>query len=122
MRIIPVIGLSVFLNILKEYNSIIAFFVFFNGLLYHSFHNYNFLKFYDIFFNLILILVLSVQHFKILKYHFFFSMTTYMINHYCFQMIGLYNRDISDFIHIFGVQYILSLGLLKILKKNIYNK
>ena len=36
---------------------------------------------------------------------------------YFFEILGIYNRDISDFIHIIGVQYILSLALIIIIKK-----
>ena len=122
MRIINIIGLFVFLELYKKYDSILALCIFCNGILFHSNHENIYLKLYDIIFNLISISILVFRHFQLLKYHFFLSMEIYFLNYYCFDVLQLYHRDISDFIHIFGVQYILSLGLLKILKKKLFYK
>ena len=120
MRIINIGGLSVFLDIYKKYKSILALCIFFNGILFHYNYRNIYLKFYDIIFNLIVIFILLYQNFQLLKYYFILSIGTYCFNYYCFEVLQLYNRDISDLIHIFGVQYILSLGLLKIIKKNYF--
>lgn len=118
MRIINIIGLSVFLELYKKYNSVLALCIFINGMFFHINYTNIYLKLYDILFNLITILILVFRNFQVLKYHFFLSIGIYFLNYYCFDVLQLYHRDISDLIHILGVQYILSLGLLKILKKN----
>lgn len=118
MRIINIIGLSVFLELYKKYNSILGLCIFCNGILFHSNYRNIYLKLYDILFNFIAILMMVFRYFQLLKYHFLLSIGIFFINYYCFDVLQLYHRDISDLIHIFGVQYILSLGLLKIIKKN----
>lgn len=120
MRIINIVGLSVFLELFEKYQSILALCIFFNGIFFHYNYRNIYLKFYDIIFNLIAIFILLYQYFQLLKYYFLFSIGIYCFNYYCFESLQLYHRDVSDFIHIIGVQYILSLGLQKILKKKIY--
>lgn len=119
MRIINILGLTVFLRIFEQYRSILALMVFLNGFLYHSFHTNLYLKYYDIFFNLISVCFLAFFNFFTLFKFFFISMIVYFLNYYFFEHLRYYCRDISDLFHILGVQYVLSMGLLKILKKNI---
>jgi hypothetical protein len=110
-------GLTVFLEIYKNFNSIISLMVFLNGILFHMNYKNKYLKYYDILFNLCTILFLLLKKFHSLKIYFLLSISIYLLNSYFFESFHLYNRDISDLIHIVGVQYILSLGLIKFLKK-----
>lgn len=123
MRIINIIGLSTFLSIFIKYKSIIAFIIFFNGILYHSYEKNHYLKNYDILCNFLITSYFLYFHFNSVRNYYFIAVSIYILNSYFFEILGIYNRDISDFIHIIGVQYILSLALIIIIKKNnIINK
>lgn len=117
MRIINIIGLVVFLKIFLKYNSVLAFIIFFNGILYHSFEKNHYLKNYDIFCNFLFTSFFLYHYFHLVKYYYFIAIGTFVLNSYFFETLELYNRDISDFIHIIGVQYILSLAFIIIIKK-----
>lgn len=118
MRIINIIGLSTFLSIFIKYKSIIAFIIFFNGILYHSFEKNHYLKNYDILCNFLITSYFLYFYFNSVRNYYFIGIGIYILNTYFFEILGIYNRDISDFIHIIGVQYILSLALIIIIKKN----
>lgn len=118
MRIINIVGLVVFLRIFLTYNSILAFIIFFNGILYHSYENNTYLKNYDIFCNFLLTSYFLYNYFHLVKFYYFISIGIFLLNSYFFETLQLYNRDISDFIHIIGVQYVLSLAFVIIIKKN----
>ena len=117
MRIINIIGLLVFLKIFLTYNSILAFIIFFNGILFHSYEKNNYLKNYDIFCNFLITSYFLYNYFHLVKFYYFISIGIFLLNSYFFEE-GFYNRDISDFIHIIGVQYVLSLAFVIVLKKN----
>lgn len=118
MRIINIIGLSTFLSIFIKYKSIIAFIIFFNGILYHSYEKNHYLKNYDILCNFLITSYFLYFYFNSVRNYYFIAIGIYILNTYFFEILGIYNRDISDFIHIIGVQYILSLALIIIIKKN----
>lgn len=113
MRIINIIGLSSFIKLYYKYNSLIPLFVFFNGVLYHSNENNVYLRLYDVFFNIVLCFYILKCHFSLLKYYALVSFSVYLINLYVYDYCHYVSSDISDFIHILGVQYILSLALEK---------
>ena len=117
MRIINIVGLVVFLRIFLLYNSFLSFIIFFNGILFHSYEKNTYLKNYDIFCNFLITSYFLYNYFHFVKFYYFISIGIFLLNSYFFETLQLYNRDISDFIHIIGVQYVLSLALVIILKK-----
>lgn len=113
MRIINIVGLSSFLNLYLKYNSFLGLIVFFNGILYHTNENNKIVRVFDTLFNFLLCINLLYYHYQELKHYAFISFISYMLNLYIYDYKHYINQDVSDFIHIIFVQYILSLALKK---------
>lgn len=116
MRIINIIGLVNFLQLYQNYNSNLSLIIFLNGILYHSYENNIYLRFYDCVFNFITSFFLLYYYYQELKYYAYVSFFIYLFNLYMHDYSHYIIRDISDFIHVIGVQYVLSLALEKYIK------
>lgn len=116
MRIINIIGLSCFLKLFHQYGSVISFIVFLNGFLYHSNEKNIYLRLYDVIFNFFLCFFILYQHFALLKFYAIFSFFVYVCNLFLHDYYHFISKDTSDFIHVLGVQYVLSLALEKYIK------
>ena len=116
MRIINIIGLVNFLQLYQKYNSILSLAIFLNGLLYHSFETNIHLRFYDCIFNFITCSYIFYSYFQEFKYYVFVSLSIYVFNLCVYDCYHYITRDMSDLIHVIGVQYVLSLALEKYIK------
>jgi hypothetical protein len=116
MRIINIIGLVHFLKLYQKYNSILSLIIFLNGILYHSNENNMYLRFNDCIFNFITCFYIFYHYFQKFKYHVYISLSIYLFNLYMYDYCHYITRDISDFIHVIGVQYVLSVALEKYIK------
>ena len=116
MRKMNIIGLVHFLQLYQKYNSILSLAIFLHGLLYHSFKTNIHLRFYDYIFNFITCSYIFYSHFQEFKYYVFVSLSTYVLNLCVYDCYDYITRYMSDFIHVIGVQYVLSLALEKYIK------
>ena len=110
MRIINLIGVSSYLYTYLKYNSKIGLTVFINGIIFHSNENNKFLLFYDS------ICCFFFSSYTTYKFKKILPVTlccygTFLINYYLYRNQKI-NRLTSDFIHVFGVQY---LGLINLI-------
>ena len=110
MRIINLIGVSSYLYAYLKYKSNIGFIVFINGLLFHCNENNKFLLYYDSICNLIFSSYTTYRFKKILPVT-LSCYSIFLINNYLFKKKKI-TRVNSDFIHVFGVQY---LGLINLI-------
>lgn len=103
MRIINILGLINFFYLGYFFNFKLAYIVFFNGILFHTNENNNFLKIYDLFINILIGLYLCYNYnFIILKS--LFILLSYTLNNY-FYKNKYYSRFFSDIFHVLFTIY-----------------
>ena len=121
MRIINLIGVSSYLYTYLKYKSKIGLTVFINGIIFHCNENNKFLLFYDSICCFFFSSYTTYKFKKILPV----TLTAYsifLINNYLYKNQKI-NRLTSDFIHVFGVQYLGLINLIAYLEnKNIEYK
>ncbi len=121
MRPINIIGLCCFfLPLAIKYRSKRALIIFLNGLLYHSNERYQYLRYYDVICNFFIVLYTIKNNAAIVKYPIFGS-SIWILNTILTETSTI-TRNLSDIIHVIGIQLPLARGLeLTLNKKLILN-
>ena len=101
------------------YKSVRALVVFINGILYHTNKNNIFLRNYDIYSNILLI-CWTVYNYNSTIYTSLFVLSSFTINNYL-NTKNYINENVSNFIHLFLVQFPLSISLKNTLIDQITN-
>ena len=110
MRSINIFGLCCFfLPLTIKYRSKRAFIILLNGLLYHSNEGYQYLRYYDVIFNFFIILYTMKNNVAIVKYS-IFSSSIFILNTILTET-SIITRNLSDIIHVIGIQLPLARGL-----------
>lgn len=114
MRIINISGIIIyFIPLIFKYQSKRALIVSINGLIFHSNENNQYLRYYDIFCNLLMILWTN-YYYKETRKLAMTSVAMFGINSYT--TLFKKNRNLSDIWHVLGVHLPLSIALEKSLK------
>ena len=101
MRIVNLLGLTMFFYLGIRYNIYISFLIYINGIIYHTNENNNLIKLYDLISNILIALYLSYNCFDIIIYS-LFTLTIYLINSFLYKKKYI-SRFLCDIIHVFGV-------------------
>lgn len=101
MRIINILGLTIYIYLGIKYNIYISYFIFFNGFIFHTHENNEVIKLYDLLFNVLLGLYMT-YHCNIMILYSLFILIIYFLNTYLYKNKYIL-RIHSDIIHVFGV-------------------
>ena len=101
MRIINILGLTIFIYLGIKYNIYISYIIYFNGLIFHTHENNEVIKLYDLLFNVFIALNM-IYHCKNLLLYSLFIFIIYSFNNYLYKNKYI-SRIFCDIIHVFGV-------------------